>query len=331
MIRKLWQGVVLLLVILPLQVNGANEVDTAEQAQNILEKMSSASRKLNYDGIFVYNRGNQLDSMRIIHKVDEKGEVERLISLTGTSREVVRDNQDVTCIYSDNQTVMVDKGSPNKLLPSSSQPESIARISAYYNFRILGQDRVAGRETNIIEIMPKDEHRYAYRLWVDSATSLMLKSTVVNMQEKTLETILFTQIDIPLEIPNDLMTPMSTSDYAWHTNEQKTDLMTQEEESQWKIQWLPNGFSIESIQAQVLSKNQQLMEHLVYSDGLATISLYIEKNETETKPMNGYAAFGAVNAYTFSTDEYKVTAVGELPAHTVHKIASSVIQTNVNQ
>ena len=320
---------VILVATLPVQVVSANEEDTSEQAREILEKMASATRNLNYDGVFVYSRGNQLDSMRIIHKVDEEGEVERLISLTGANREVVRGKEDVTCIYSDNQTVLVEKGGANNFLPSNL-PESIVRISAYYDFRILGNDRIAGRETTIIEIMPKDEHRYVYRLWIDSETSLMLKSSVVNMQEKTLETVLFTQIDIPHEISNDLITPMNASDYAWHTNEQKLDLINQQE-SQWKVQWLPNGFSMESIKAQVLSPKQQPMEHLVYSDGLATVSLYIEKTEAGKDPMNGYVSLGAVNAYTIGTEDHQITVVGELPAQTVHKIASSIIQTPSNQ
>ncbi len=318
-----------ILITLPAQAQGAGENSSEQQARSILEKMSVASHNLNYDGVFVYSRGNQLDSMRIIHKVDEQGEVERLISLTGASREVVRDNGDLICIYSDNQTVMVDKGSANKFLPSSL-PESITRINAYYNFRILGQDRIAGRATNIVEIMPKDEHRYVYRLWVDRETNLMLKSAVVNMQEKILETVLFTNIDLPQEIPSDLMTPMNAVDYSWHTNEQQPDLDSQGER-QWKAQWLPNGFSMESSNKKTFSKDQLPMEHSVYSDGLATVSLYIEKIVKGKEPMNGYVSQGAVNVYTHSKEGFQVTVVGELPAKTVHKIASSVIRTNSNR
>ncbi len=323
--RLLWAGVTFLIAV---QVN-AEENNSAEQARDLLEKMSSATHNLNYDGVFVYSRGNQLDSMRIIHKVDEKGEVERLISLTGANREVVRDNQDVTCIYSDNQTVMVDKGGPNKFL-ATNFPESVARISGHYQFQVLGKDRIAGRPTQIIEITPKDEYRYTYRLWVDSETSLMLKSAVVNMQEKTLETVLFTQIDIPHEISSDLMTPMNAADFSWHTNEQKSDLGSQNE-SQWKVLWLPNGFLIESTHEQVFAEKQYPLEHLVYSDGLATVSLYIEKVEKDKEPMNGYVSLGAVNAYTISKEGSQITVVGELPAKTVHKIASSVSLKNSKQ
>ena len=297
-------------------------------ARNILEKMSSATHKLNYDGVFVYSRGNQLDSMRIIHKVGEQGEIERLISLTGANREVVKNNKDVTCIYSDNQTVMVNKGGSNKFL-ASNLPESIARISAYYHFRVLGEDRVVGRATDIIEIMPKDDYRYTYHFWVDRETHLMLKSTIVNMQGKTLETVLFTQIDFPHEITNDVMTPMNTTNYSWHTNEEKQNL-TSQDESQWEIQWLPDGFTMESTNEQFFAEKKQPLEHLVYSDGLATVSLYIEKIDKDKQPMNGYVSLGAVNAYTAPKEGFQVTVVGELPAISVHKIASSVTRKSTD-
>ncbi len=326
--KSLWIGIVYLALVTA-QVNAAAENSSAEQAQNLLEKMSSATHNLNYDGVFVYSRGNQLDSMRVIHKVDEKGEFERLISLTGPSREVVRDEQNVTCIYSDNQTVMVDKGGLNKFL-ATNFPEAISRIRGHYRFQVLGKDRIAGRPTHIIEIMPKDDYRYSYRLWLDSDTSLMLKSAVVNMQEKVLETVLFTQIDILHEISSELMIPMNAADYSWHTNEQKSDPAS-EHVSLWNIQWLPGGFSMESSHEQVFSEKQYPLEHLIYSDGLATVSLYIEKLGKDKEPMNGYVSLGAVNAFTISKENHQITVVGELPAKTVHKIASSVVLKKSNQ
>lgn len=298
--------------------------DTSREAREILEKMTVSARRLNYDGVFVYSRGDQLDSMRIIHKVDESGEVEKLISLTGSTREVIRNNDDVTCIFSDNKTVMVDKGSSDSKFLPSNLPESIEQISAHYTFSVMGDDRIAARPTRIVQIMPKDEHRYIYRIWIDAENFLVLKSTVIDMQDKTLETVLFTHIDTPDEIPSDMMSPMNASDYSWYTNEQHDDFKS-DTPSQWRVQWLPSGFLMKDSEVQKLSTGQQPREHLVYSDGLATVSLFIEKLDNNKKPMNGFLSLGAVNAFTTSTDNYQVTAVGELPAQTVHKIASSVI------
>jgi sigma-E factor negative regulatory protein RseB len=302
---------------------GVAQQDNLPDARQLLEKMTSATRNLNYDGVFVYSRGNQLESMRIIHKVDEEGEVERLISLTGSSREVVRDNGDVTCIYSDDRSVMVDKGaSDSKFLPSNL-PKSISQISDYYSFTVKGEDRIAGRPTYVVEITPKDENRYVYRLWIDKESSLVLKSAIVNMQGGILETVLFTNIELPTEIPSDLMTPMSVPGYTWYTSEEPPTLESLYD-SEWQAGWLPNGFSMHESGVQTLSDGQNPVEHQVYSDGLATVSLYIEKLEKDKDPMNGYLTLGAVNAFTVSSDEYQITAVGELPAQTVRKIASSV-------
>ena len=188
----------------------------------------------------------------------------------------------------------------------------------------MGDDRIAARPTKIVQIMPKDEHRYIYRIWIDAENFLVLKSAVIDMQDKILETVLFTHIDTPAEIPSDMMSPMNASDYSWYTNEQHDDFKS-ETPSHWRVQWLPSGFLMKDSELQKLSTGQQPREHLVYSDGLATVSLFMEKLEKNKEPMNGFLSLGAVNAYTTSTDDYQVTAVGELPAQTVHKIASSVV------
>ncbi len=325
MTKKSWIWLAgILCSLTTLQVVGA-EQDSSQQARKLLEKMIVASRNLNYDGVFVYSRGNQLDTMRIIHKADEDGEVEKLISLTGATREVVKGKDDVTCIYSDNRTVMVDKsGQAGKLL-SSNFPESIDRISHFYSFRLLGDDRVAGHDADVIEVVPKDQNRYIYRFWVDRKTNLMLKSAIMDLQGKILETVLFTHIDTLDEIPADMVTPMNASGYSWYTSEKKTDEV--QTGSNWKVQWLPHGFLLESVTMQVLSEGQKPMEHRVYSDGLAMISIYIERVDASkegTKAMNGFVSLGAVNAYTMTHGDHQITVVGELPAKTVYKIASSV-------
>lgn len=307
-----------------------SEDTTAEEAREILHKMSEARQSLNYDGVFVYSRGSQLQSMRIIHKVDESGEVEKLISLTGANREVVRENDDVTCIFSDNKTVLVDKGEDKteQFLPTKL-PQSIDAISQYYYFSVIGSDRAAGRDATVILIAPKDEHRYAYKMWIDKEHYLVLKSTIEDLQEHTLETVMFTQIEIGHEIPADLLTPMNATDYNWFTNESHHSPEEKVvENTGWDVRWLPAGFSMHDADLQAMSSDRQPVEHLVYSDGLATVSLFIEKLVDGKQPMNGFLTRGAVNAFTTSNQEYQITAVGEVPAKTVHKIAMSVTQGN---
>ena len=69
------------------------------EAMKILERMGIASKQLNYQGVFAYQTGNSLQSIRIIHRADDQGETERLVSLNGAAREVIRTNDLVTCIF----------------------------------------------------------------------------------------------------------------------------------------------------------------------------------------------------------------------------------------
>ncbi len=122
----------------------------------LIDEMSKASRNLNYDGVFMYRLGKQIDTMRIIHKSGNDGVYERLISLTGDAREVIRDKDQVKCFFPKDKTVVVDKSKTGKLI-SSSLPNPINTISKFYNFEIAGEDRIAGLEAWIVNIRPKDK------------------------------------------------------------------------------------------------------------------------------------------------------------------------------
>ena len=119
--------------------------------QVLIDEMSKASRELNYDGVFVYRLGKQTDTMRIIHKSGEDGDYERLISLTGTAREVIRDQDQVRCFFPENKAVIVEKSRLGKLI-STYLPNPIQSVSEFYVFEIAGEDRIAG--VGIEEIMP---------------------------------------------------------------------------------------------------------------------------------------------------------------------------------
>jgi sigma-E factor negative regulatory protein RseB len=139
------------------------------RAQELIDKMVAATENLNYVGTFVYQRGQQLDSMRIIHRSDSSGINERLIALTGHPREVIRDNENVTCIFSESKAVIIEQRGTRKYLPTNL-PFPIDEVAAYYDFRVLGLDRVAGRDTWVIDVRPKDNFRFGYRLWIDRST-----------------------------------------------------------------------------------------------------------------------------------------------------------------
>ncbi len=298
--------------------------DTSAQARAILNQMTLATKTLNYDGTFVYIRGSHVSSMRVIHKVDDKGEHERLISLSGPAREVIRNNHEVTCIFPDNRAVVVDKSPPRQLL-ASALPQPIEKIAEFYSFSVLGGDRIAGRPTWVVEILPKGGDRYGYRLWIDTSTHLLLRSNIIDTSGRVLEQVLFTAIDTPRHIPAEMFEPLiNDQGYTWYTNETPASAAADVKAAGWRIGWLPQGFVMRERKVHAMAPHQDSVNHLVVSDGLATVSVFVEKLERKTDRLEGLSSVGAVNTYSTTANGHQITVVGEVPAATVRQIAASV-------
>ena len=263
--------------------------------------------------------------MRIIHKADGNKEQERLVSLTGFAREVIRDSESVTCYFPDNHAVMVEKSRPKKFL-STQLPEPIERIAGYYAFSVGGKDRVAGRPTWIVNIVPRDDYRYGYQLWIDEETKLMLKSELKDDSGWPVEQILFTNIAFLSAVPPELLKPaISGKGYTWYNNSVMSASVASDK-SAWEVTSLPNGFMLSSREQQDAAENKLPLVHMVYSDGLAMVSVFIEKIDGQPGQIPGTSKIGGVNTFATYANGYQVTAVGEVPQKTVRLMVNSVVQ-----
>ena len=291
--------------------------------QALIDEMSRASRNLNYDGVFVYRHGMELETMRIIHKAGTDGSYEKLMSLTGSAREVIRDKEQVKCFFPDDKKVVVEKSRMGKLV-SSYLPNPIKSISEYYNFELAGEDRVAGMEAWVVNIQPNDKYRYGYQLWIEKKSSLLLKSELKNQLGMTLEQIMFAQLNIKDAIDDALLKPsVSGEDFTW-VNNSKNDKVKHDKEMKWQVTSMPSGFSMSEEEKQVMMISQMPVDHFVYTDGLAMVSVYVEKLNKQEEIKSGLSSFGGVNTYSTHVDGYQVTAVGEVPKATVQLMANSV-------
>ena len=299
--------------------------NTSLQAQQLINSMSKATRELNYDGIFVYQRGSQMETMRLIHKADVDGEHERMVSLTGNAREVIRDGKSVTCIFPENRSVMVKRNQPKQLLPAQL-PQPIEKIADFYGFAVSGKDRVADRPTWIVNIVPKDDYRYGYQLWIDEETKLLLKSELKDNSGQPIEQILFTHLDVVDSISPDLLkSSIPGPGYTWYSGSAE-DTPVSINNTGWAVLSMPSGFSQRDHEIQALAEGRMPVEHMVYSDGLAMVSVFIEKLDNEADEIRGVSRMGGVNAFASYSNGYQVTAVGEVPQKTVQLMANSVVQ-----
>lgn len=294
--------------------------ENAKKAQHLLERMMLAVNSLNYQGTFIYLHDGQLELMEILHAVHGDTVQERLISLNGAPREVIRNSAAVTCIMPEMGRVSVDYRPENRgfSLIGAIDP---AQLADRYHFSVLDDARIAGRLTQVVAIIPRDEFRYGYRLYLDEESGLPLKSDLMDEQGEPLEQIMFTSLEISPTIP---LPESNEAAVEVATKLVKKPHNSGVEKSRWRFQNLPMGFKLTTYTDIPDRPIDKRAEHMVLSDGLATISIFVEKGVTE-QALNGVSRMGAVNAWGGPVAGYQVTVVGEVPAATVKQVAQTLL------
>ncbi len=321
MFRKLL--LIQLLILLPV---ASHAVEARNEAYRWLEKMHTAVQQLNYEGTFVYLHNQHMESMHIIHTVVNGVERERLISLNGAQREVVRSNGEVICIQPDIKTVLVGKrASPRGL--ANILPYEPSKISAFYDFRVQGEERIADKKTKVILVIPKDGNRYGHRVSLDMDSALPLRTDLLDNSGKPVSQIMFTTMKVGPFIRDNALELVTKDELKKFTWNYKKPMQNQagldKKKSNWVFSSLPDGFRMSLHEKRVAGSNDSGVEHFVFTDGLATMSVYIEKAMSEGL-FEGGSQMGAVHAYGTKVNGFQITAVGEVPAQTVKRFAQSV-------
>jgi sigma-E factor negative regulatory protein RseB len=266
---------------------------------DILNRMQQTVRHLSYEGDFVYQYGDVLNAMHINHDWQEGNEREYLRTLTGPSREVVRDNFTMAQFDQEKPASVSERRRRNAPTLVTFDPE---RLSTVYDFRVLGQDRVAGRQTTVVLVQPRDEMRYGHRLYIDSETALPLRRVVLDKQGKPISQLMFTSISI---------NSMNGKEQLSVDDLQPGPVRYQ---GKWSFDGLPEGFVME-----VYDRSEQdgkiKSEQFVFSDGIARLSLYIEDRNVANAP--GQSLVGPVGILGAEVDGHRVTVVGEAPLETL--------------
>ena len=303
----------------------ASAVDAEPEGRDVnawIKQMVQAVRTLAYEGTFVSIHGNQLESMRVIHSVEGGQEHERLISLNGSAREVIRDNKSVICILPDTKTISITKRGSERSFPAVL-PMDLDALSRLYDFRLLGGTRVAGRPVKVVAIIPHDADRYGYRLFLDEEHALPLKTDMLDASGNVVAQTMFTEIRIDPMIRNAIPSILSKHKGFAVAHHLLAQEMPVDGEAVWTFSRLPAGFRLRTRARQPGSDGVNQVEHFVFSDGLATLSVYIEKAEAESG-LHGESKMGAVNAYGAQVAGYQITVVGEVPAQTVQRVVNAM-------
>ena len=298
----------------------------------MLDRVVRATRTLDYIGTFVYRNGSTIQSMKIIHRADTDGSRERLVALSGPAREVIRDGQRVTCILPDDRIVVVAKRRSGTLYPSTlfdPEIEIHSGIAEFYTLANDGVERVADREADVIHVRPKDRYRYGFRLAVGRETGLLLKLELLDNDSAVLEEIVYTHLELPATIPDEALKPrISHAGFTRYEADAPEGAAHDPaaRPQQWTIGWLPAGFRMADESYAPIQPGRDSVDHRVYSDGLASLSVFIERGLDSDDRIEGPSSVGGVNAFSRVIDEYQLSVVGEVPEITVEKVAASIVK-----
>lgn len=290
-----------------------------------LNQMSLAMSQMTYQGTFVYVQGSLVETMRITHVVDESGIHERLVAETGPQRELWRDSRGVSWVAKDSNSVVRDPAFKRSYFPDVS-PATLERSDSYYAISLENLEPLAGRLGRKLSIVPLDNYRYGYNLWLEEPSGLLLRWELYEDSARPLARLMFTDIRIGHEVDrSDLRGSESMERYQTH----ESDLPARQELTHatpiWSPAQLPPGFRLTSHRRQ--EKNApEPFQHLVYSDGIATVSVYVDSVVEGRSPPSGASRMGTTHAYSRRADGFQITVVGDVPALTVAEIAQAVQQ-----
>jgi sigma-E factor negative regulatory protein RseB len=307
----------------------------ADDVRAWLEKMNQALATRNYDGTFFHLTEGRVETMRIVHRVKAGSVTERLQSLDGSGREFVRSNGELTCYLPDQHTVLVQPRVDHGPF-LGSLPRFGSDVDQFYLIEALPATHVLGRAARVIEVHPKDQFRFGYRLWLDENSAMPLKTQLCDSRGQVIEQILFARLDMPENIADADLTPaVNTEGMRWVRQGPAREAASSAL-AEYRASELPPGFRLTVSGVQTLGGASAPAAHLVYSDGLATVSVFVEAqappkpaaeqtpSAPAEPPMEGLARVGSGFAFSTVVQGHQVTAVGEVPAQTVEFIAHSV-------
>jgi sigma-E factor negative regulatory protein RseB len=314
-----------LLIFILVGVSGQVLAGGSADARVLLERMATAMSELSYQGTFVYVRDGVVETMRITHAKDENGVRERLYSVNGPRREVIRDQRGIRCVLNDPATVAENLVVPDSYFPALPQSLFDNKVNGY-DLQTGGKARIAGHTARLVRIRPEDGFRFGYDFWLDEETGLLLKWVLFEIGHKALAKLMFTELVIGDEVDlAELESDSPDEDFVALSTISSAQDVAISSTPRWKPAKLPPGFHLTS-HSQEFSDGG-VFEHTVYSDGLAAVSVYVEKQANDSSVIEGVSQIGTNNAYSTKQNDLQITVLGEVPAVTVKTIADEMARS----
>lgn len=305
-------------IALLLTVSIAYADNGVASAQQWLEKMQVAMKNLNYQGTVVFMKNGQLDTMKYQHSLVDGLEQERLFSLNSPLREITRKSNQVSCLFKEtNQKVINHHPVDSSFIINF--PQSLDAVNQNYLLGLEGEESVAMQTAQIVSIKPKDQLRYARKVWIAEQNFLPLKVETYHSDGSVLEQVVFTNLQIE---NNQLKQDSLNDDQTVQVKHLHATQAEPYEKARFQLKNWPSGFETVFFIPNSLQKNQKSVDHLLISDGFASVSVYLEPKSGQG--INGLHALGLVNSVSRVMGDFQITVLGEVPANTVELIAAGI-------
>lgn len=295
-----------------------------DEKWQVLQKAALAAHALSYQGIFVCQSGQQSKSVQIKHFFDGQNEFARNVLLDGSPREVLSQGGDLVIYNPKNEKIVIEKRRGQNMFPAVL-PANLATIKESYTLRSGETERIAGRDAQIMFLEPKDALRYSYRFWIDTEYGLILKSVMFNSRNEMMDSISFTQLNLLNSVDLDWFKPKIDSKKSYVMEEEVPTQADYNASPHWTLKELPSGYRKVDQMIRMVHGKSLPVTHVVFSDGLASVSLFIEPIVSGTKPRTGHSVVGNTSFYSNVVGYLQITVLGEVPEATVAQIANSVV------
>ncbi|MEM1261825.1 MAG: MucB/RseB C-terminal domain-containing protein [Pseudomonadota bacterium] len=298
----------------------------ADTVEDWLQRMTSSVEKYNYRGTVARRFDKRMEYMQVVHRYADGEVSERIETLDGADRTLIRDKNGIRCVLPDSKAVLFQDASAVSGFVGR-MPISVERLQRHYDVVFVrGGERVADRKTIQLAIRPRDEWRYGYRLWLEHPSGLTLKSELLDVYGRVIEETRFVNLSIEETIPDaEFEFDINVSGFrqiGYTSDQPAVDVLV---ENAPLSSDLPTGFAMTH-----RSQSDDGVLHLKFDDGMASVSVFVEPIAVERKVMAGASRLGGTHTYSLSANGRQVTAVGEVPLETARRVAESIARLDVS-
>lgn len=299
-----------------------------QTVRNWLLRIHDAAGRYDFQGTLVVSAGAGVHSARIVHICRNGERFERIDALDGQERQVFRQNRVVRTYWPNSGVVQIEQRDVLPDFPALLQGGG-ERVADFYELRRLGSDRVAGLDADVLLLVPRDNARFAHRLWADRKTGLLLRAEILGPREEVLESSAFTELVLGSRLSKEsLIKSMPKLDGLRVIRNLAKPIRIVDEG--WTLQALVPGFQqVSSVKRPIHGLESgglqdKGMLHLVFSDGMTYVSMFVEPFETSKDQQALQTSIGATHTLMQRKGDWWITVMGDVPIGTLQRFYAAL-------